>query len=106
MHLSTGMSSCSKISRPLEAVTHQVAALDDELLPLRTLLLGELGVVVLERQPAERDVPRLVLHDVREQLLDQRVGRQIPVEPERRERQSLDEDLHAEIGQIPAGVLK
>src|SRR5579875_3229937 len=48
-----------------EPVPHQVAALDDELLAVGPLGGGQLRVVVAQRQPPERDVPRLVLHDVR-----------------------------------------
>jgi hypothetical protein len=47
-----------------EPVPHAVAGLDAELLPLITLGLGELGVVVAQRQPAEHHVAGLVLHHV------------------------------------------
>ena len=47
-----------------EAVAHPVAGVDAELLALVALGLGELRVVVAQRQPAEHHVPGLVLHHV------------------------------------------
>ena len=48
----------------LEAVAHQVAGLDRELLALVALGLGELRVIVAQREAAEGHVPGLVLHHV------------------------------------------
>ena len=48
-----------------EAVAHQVARVDAELLALVALGVGELRVVVAQREPAERHVAGLVLHHVR-----------------------------------------
>ena len=45
----------------LEAIAHEVAALDHEVLALGALGGRELRVVVLESHPPEGDVPRLVL---------------------------------------------
>jgi hypothetical protein len=52
-----------------EAVAHQVAGLDAELLALVPLGLRQLRVVVAQCQPPEHDVARLVLHDVGVQRL-------------------------------------
>ena len=89
-----------------EPVAHQVAALDDELLAVGPLGRGQLLVVIPQRQPAERHVPGLVLHDVGEQLRDQGVVGQVPVHAERGQRQPLDQHLHAEVGHVPAGVVQ
>ena len=66
--------------------------------------VAQLLVVLLQREHAERDVARLVAHDVAEQLLQQRLGRHLVHEAERREREALDHDLHAEVGHVPAAV--
>src|SRR5579859_7744215 len=68
-----------------EPAVHQVTALDEEVLALGALGLGQLGVVVAQREPAERHVPGLVLHDIGEQLGDEGVVRHVPVHAERRE---------------------
>src|SRR2546422_6596501 len=47
-----------------EAVAHEVAGLDRELLPLVALGLRELRIVVAQREATEGDVARFVLHDV------------------------------------------
>jgi hypothetical protein len=90
----------------LEPVAQQIAALHDELLALGALLGGEFGVVVLQREASEGDMACLVLHDVGEELLDQRVGRHVAEEAEGGERQAFDEYLHTEVGEVPAGVLQ
>ena len=64
----------------------------------------ELLVVLLQREHTERDVARLVAHDVAQQLLEQRLGRHLVHEAERGERETLDHDLHAEVGHVPAAV--
>ena len=87
-----------------EAAAHQVAALDHELLAVGPLGRGQLGVVVAQGQAAEGHVPGLVLHDEREQLLDQRVGGHVAVHAERGQGQALDQDLHAQVGEVPARV--
>jgi len=56
-----------------EPVAHQVARVDDELLPLLPLFLRELGVVLAQREAAERHVTRLVLHHVRVEGLGERL---------------------------------
>ena len=70
----------------------------------RISALPRLLVVLLEREHTERDVARFVAHHVAEQLLEQRLGGHLVHEPERREREALDHDLHAEVGHVPAGV--
>ena len=87
-----------------EAVAHEVAGVDAELLALVALGLGQLRVVVAQRQPTEHDVARLVLHHVRVERLAQRLGRHVADEPERGEREALDDDLHAEVRHVPARV--
>lgn len=61
-------------------------------------------VVVAQRHPPEGDVPGLVLHDVRQDLLGQRFGRGVADHPEGGQRQAFYEDLHPEVGHVPAGV--
>ena len=88
----------------LETVAHQVAGFDGELLALVAFGLRELRVVVAQREAAERDVARLVLHHVRVDRRGQRVLRLIADLRERRERQALDQHLHAEVRHVPARV--
>ena len=66
--------------------------------------LGQLRVVVAQRQAPEHHVARLVLHDVRVQRLGQRLLRVVADDAERGQRESLDEDLHAEIRHVPPAV--
>ena len=88
-----------------EPVAHQVAGVHDELFTLVPLGFGQRGVVVLQRDSAEGDVPGLVLHDVGQQLLGQRVlRRHVTQHPEGGECEPFDEDLHAEVGHVPARV--
>ena len=103
MHSSTGRPRLPDLLAE-EPVAHQVAALDDELLALVALLRGELRVVVPQREPAEGHVARLVLHHVGGDGLRQRVLGVVADQAERRERQALDEHLHAEVGHVPARV--
>ena len=46
----------------------------------------------------------LVGHDVAGDLLEQRIGLNLVLEPEGGQRQTLDHDLHAEVGHVPARV--
>ena len=48
---------------------------------------------------------RFVGHHVAEQLLEQRLGRELVDEAERGEREALDHDLHAEVGHVPTAVV-
>jgi hypothetical protein len=89
-----------------EPVPHQVAPLDHELLAVGELSRAQRSVVVPQRQPPERHVPRLVLHDVRQHLLDQRITGDVAVDAERRQRQPLDQRLHPQVGHIPARIAK
>ena len=79
--------------------------LERELLALADLGVGQLGVVLLERQHAEGDVAGLVAHDVAQELLEQRLLGDLVHEAEGGERQALDHDLHAEVGHVPAAVV-
>ena len=90
--------------RLVEAVAHEIERLDHELLALVALGVGELRIVFAQRQAAERDVPRLVLHDVGVHRAGQRVARLVADRLEGGERQALDQHLHAEIGHVPAPV--
>ena len=99
-------------AEPLEHRLHQqplaqqVARLDHEVLALAQLVrLHLLRVDVLEREHAEGHVARLVGHDARGDVLDQRLARHLePQQAERRQRETLDQDLHAEEGEVPARV--
>ncbi len=64
----------------------------------------DVGVVVGEREHAERHVARLVLHDVAHQVLQQRLLRDLEQVAERRHGEPLDDDLHAEVLEVPAAV--
>src|SRR5215472_10205137 len=88
----------------VEPVAHVVTSLHHELLPLVALRLAELRVVVAQRETAEGYVARLVLHDVGVDGGGERVLRGVADPLERRQRQSLDEDLHAEVGHVPSAV--
>src|SRR5262245_62011771 len=83
-----------------EPLAEQVARLDYEVLPLPELLPADLvSIDVLERDHAERHVPRLVAHDARRDLLDQRLSRPLEAhQPEGSECETLHQDLHAEEG--------
>ena len=87
-----------------EAVAHADGGFERELLALADLGVAEALVVLLEREHTERDVARFVAHHVAEQLLQQLLGGHLVQEAERREREALDHDLHAEVGHVPAGV--
>src|SRR6266480_1261403 len=88
-----------------EAVAHADCGLEGELLPLAQLRRRQLAVVLLQRENAERHVTRLVGHHVAQQLLEERLRRELVDEPEGSERESLDHDLHAEVRHVPAAVL-
>ncbi len=87
-----------------DPVAHQVTTFDDEVLALAPLGLGDLVVVVAQREPPECDMPGLVLHHVGEDLLRQRHGRGVPHEPERCKGEPLDQHLHAQVRHVPPGV--
>ncbi len=87
-----------------ESIAHSVARIDAELLALVALGVGELRVVVAQREPSEHDVARFVLHHVRVDRLRQRIGGVVADEAERREREALDEHLHREVRHVPAAV--
>lgn len=46
----------------------------------------------------------LVAHDVAQDLLEQRVGGHLLHEPERRQGEPLDHDLHVQVGHVPAAI--
>ena len=94
----------SHISVVREPALQPLRDVERELLALAHLGVGELLVVLLQRQHAERDVARLVAHHVAEQLLEQRLGRDLVHHAERGEREALDHDLHAEVRDVPARV--
>ncbi|ABA48087.1 hypothetical protein BURPS1710b_0713 [Burkholderia pseudomallei 1710b] len=53
-----------------------------------------------EREPADREMARLVALDAREQILDERIGAERDDGLESRQRDSLDEHLHAEVRDV------
>ena len=85
-----------------EPVPHEVAGLDGELLPLVPLGLGELGVVVPQRQPSEHDVPGLVLHHVGVDGSSERIGGHVADQPEGGQGEPLDQHLHGEVREVPS----
>src|SRR5438270_3936978 len=87
-----------------EAVPHPVARVHAELLALGALGFGELRVVVPQGQAPEHHVVRLVLHHVRVDGAGQGLRGHVADEAERGQCQSLDEDLHPEVGDVPAAV--
>ena len=88
----------------VEAVAHVPAGLDRELLSLGALGVGELRVIVAQSEAAEGDVARFVLHDIGVDRRGERVFRLIADALKRREREPLDQDLHRQIGHVPAAV--
>src|SRR5438132_1543807 len=88
----------------VEAIPHVVAGLDHELLALRALAVGELRVEVAQREPPEGDVACLVLHHVGVDGGGQAVLGEVADTLEGGQGEALDEDLHAEIGHVPAPV--
>ena len=89
-----------------EPVAHEPRRLVDEVLALGLHLLRLVAVVVAQRQDAERDVARLVAHDVRREITEERLLRVHADHAERRQREALDHDLHAEELHVPARVLE
>ncbi len=77
---------------------------DDEFLPLVALGIAELRVEVAQGEPAEGDVPRLVLHHIGVDRGRQGVLRLIADPLKRGQCQTLDQDLHRQIGHVPAAV--
>ena len=80
--------------------------LDQELLAVLELGLGQPLVVLGQAEHAERHVAGLVGHDVAQQLLQQRLLGVAQHRAEGGERQALDDDLHAEVGDVPPLVLE
>ena len=87
-----------------KAVAHPVAGVGAELLAVVALGLGQLRVVVTKGQATEHDVACLVLHDIGVDRLAQRVARRVADEPEGGQGQPLDQDLHPQVGHVPARV--
>ena len=87
-----------------EPIPHPVARVDAELLPLVPLRLGELGVVVTQREPAEGHMAGLVLHHIGVDGLGQRLLCLISDQPERRQGQALDEHLHRKVCHVPTAI--
>ena len=51
-------------------------------------------------------MPGLVLHDIRQYLLDQGVPGDVAKHSESRQREPFDQHLHPQVGHVPAGVGK
>src|SRR5262245_17841215 len=87
-----------------QSVSHETAALEDELLALAPLVRRHVAEVVVERDDAEGHVPRLVADNVVEEVGQERLGARLVHEAERRHRQAFHHDLHAEVLHVPARV--
>src|SRR5208282_1180817 len=85
---------------------HHVAGGEGEVLEVLLVLALELGHGVAQRKHPEADVARLILHDVFEQFLEQLVLGIALHETERRDRQSLGDDLHPDVLRLPTIVLQ
>ena len=68
--------------------------------------VGQALVVLAEADDAERDVAGLVGQHVAQQLVQQRLVGAPQHVAERGQRQALDDDLHAEVGDVPPAVLE
>lgn len=89
-----------------EAIPHQAGGLVDEVLALGDLGGGHVAIHVGEGQHAVRDVTRLVADHVIGDRPEERLEHRVARHAERRERQALDHDLHAEQLHVPARVLE
>lgn len=89
-----------------QAIAEQRRRLDDEILALSKLGLAHSALIELrQRDHTECDVARFVLHDAIGDVLDQRLALVHQAQrAERGEREPLDQDLHPEIGHVPARV--
>ena len=90
----------------LEPVAHVIAGLDQKLLALVAFGLGQVRIILAERQAAKGDVARLVLHDIGIDRGSERRGRMVADTSKGGKRQTLDHHLHAKIGHIPAPVVQ
>ena len=88
----------------VEAVAHVIAGFDHELLALGALGVGEFRIVVAQRDAAEGDVARFVLHHIRIDRGGQRMAGGVANALEGGQRQAFDQDLHAKEGHVPARV--
>jgi hypothetical protein len=70
----------------------------------RSLRSASLRVVVAQCDTTEGDVARLVLHDIGVDGGRERVLRLVADALEGRQCQALDQDLHGQIGHVPAAV--
>src|SRR5436309_14690185 len=89
---------------PHQSVPHQLAGIDDEVLAVAQLGRRYVAVELGEREHAEGHVARLVLHHVAHELLQERFLRDLEHVPEGGHGQTLDDDLHAEVLEVPAAV--
>ena len=80
--------------------------LGEELLALLELGLAHVLVHLAEAEDPEGDVASLVGEDVAQQLAQQRLLGAAQHLTERGEGEALDDDLHPEVGDVPAGVLE
>src|SRR6185369_17558492 len=87
-----------------KTVSHEIIRLNRELFAFISFLLGQLRIVVAQREPAERDVARFVLHNVCRQRLSKWLGRQVPNRIECRKREAFDDHLHGKIREVPTRI--
>jgi hypothetical protein len=83
-----------------EAVPEERARLDHEVLPHPKVDRVHIGVRALQRQDPEGHVAGLVPPHQLGEAGDERVGEQRPAQAERGQGDPLDEDLHAEVGEV------
>src|SRR5208283_623638 len=88
-----------------QAIAHQLAGVNDEILAISELTRRHLSIVVLQRYDAECHMPRLVLHDVLDELFQQGLLCELIEIPKGCHGKPLNDDLHAEIFEIPATIL-
>ena len=83
-----------------------LGVLQQEVLALLELGRRQAPVVLAERDDAERHVASLVGEHVAQQLVQQRLVGAPQHVAERGQGEALDDDLHAEVGDVPPGVLE
>ena len=88
----------------LETVPHVIAGLDQEFLALVALGLGQVRIIIAQGETTEGHMARLVFHDIGIDHLGQRVLGQVADRAESGQGQAFNDDLHGQIGKVPAAV--
>ena len=81
-----------------------VAGLDHKVFALAALGVAQLRVIVAQRDAAKRHVARFVLHHIGVHCGGERMLCGIADALKRRQREALDQHLHAQIRHVPAAV--